>query len=60
MIGGGRNIDFHKENTTDHGINLKIKKKLIDDLKKFIIPNKNFQIDMEWSGIMAFGKTKSQ
>ena len=58
MIGGGRNIDFHKENTTDHGINLKIKKKLIDDLKKFIIPNKNFQIDMEWSGIMAFGKTK--
>ena len=58
MIGGGRNLDFRKESTTEHGINSKIKKKLINDLKEFIIPNKKFQIDMEWSGIMAFGKTK--
>ena len=58
MIGGGRNLDFQKESTTEHGINSKIKKKLINDLKEFIIPNEKFQIDMEWSGIMAFGKTK--
>ena len=58
MIGGGRNIDFQKEETTQHGINSKIKKKLINDLENFIIPNQKFQIDMEWSGIMAFGKTK--
>ena len=31
MIGGGRNIDFGKEDTTQHGINSKIKKKLIHD-----------------------------
>ena len=58
MIGGGRNMDFQKEETTQHGINSKIKKKLIHDLEDFIIPNQKFQIDMEWSGIMAFGKTK--
>ena len=27
MIGGGRNIDFQKEETIQHGINSKIKKK---------------------------------
>jgi len=59
IIGGGRNLDFKEENTTEHGINSTIKKKLIDDLKEFILPNEKFQIDMEWSGIMAFGKTKS-
>ena len=58
MIGGGRNIDFQKEETIQHGINSKIKKKLIHDLEDFIIPNQKFEIDMEWSGIMAFGKTK--
>ena len=40
------------------GINKKIKNKLITDLDKFIIPEHKIEIDMEWSGIMAFGKSK--
>ena len=59
ILGGGRNLDFKKENTTEHGINSNIKMKLINDLKEFILPKIKFEIDMEWSGIMAFGKKKT-
>ena len=58
IIGGARNIDFKTENTESFGINQKIKKSLINDLHDFILPNNDFDIDMEWSGIMAFGSTK--
>ena len=58
LIGGGRNLDFGIETTTSFGINKKIKGKLLNDLEQFIIPNQDFKIDMEWSGIMAFGKNK--
>ncbi|MEL0202687.1 MAG: hypothetical protein VW892_08665 [Flavobacteriaceae bacterium] len=40
------------------GINPKIKKALIQDVNDFILPNGGFEVDMEWSGIMAFGDTK--
>ena len=58
LFGGGRNLDFKKEETIEFGINKKIKNKLITDLDKFIIPEHKIEIDMEWSGIMAFGKSK--
>ena len=58
LFGGGRNLDFKKEETIEFGINKKIKNKLITDLDKFIIPKHKIEIDMEWSGIMAFGKSK--
>lgn len=58
LFGGGRNLDFKKEETIEFGINKKIKNKLITDLEKFIIPKHKIEIDMEWSGIMAFGKSK--
>lgn len=58
LFGGGRNLDFKKEKTIEFGINKKIKNKLITDLEKFIIPKHKIEIDMEWSGIMAFGKSK--
>ena len=58
LFGGGRNLDFKKEETIEFGINKKIKNKLITDLDKFIIPKHKIDIDMEWSGIMAFGKSK--
>ena len=58
LFGGGRNLDFKKEETIEFGINKKIKSKLITDLDKFIIPKYKIDIDMEWSGIMAFGKSK--
>ncbi len=58
IFGGGRNLDPEGETTTDFGINEQIKNKLIRDLTEVILPNQPFQVDMEWSGIMAFGKTK--
>jgi len=58
LIGGGRQLDFDGENTTEMGINPKIKKALIQDVNDFILPNGGFEVDMEWSGIMAFGDTK--
>jgi len=59
LIGGGRNLDKSTENTTEFGINPKIKLTLLHDLEELILPDHEFSIDMEWSGIMAFGKIKS-
>jgi len=59
LIGGGRNLDKHTEDTTEFGINPRIKSAIIHDLEDLILPGQDFSIDMEWSGIMAFGKTKS-
>jgi glycine/D-amino acid oxidase-like deaminating enzyme len=59
LIGGGRNLDKYTEDTTEFGINPKIRLAILRDLKELILPDQNFSIDMEWSGIMAFGKTKS-
>ena len=58
IFGGGRNIDLASESTKEFGINDRIKAKLIHDLKLFILPNQRFDIEMEWSGIMAFGENK--
>lgn len=59
LIGGGRNLDKSTEDTVEFGINPKIKLAILHDLKELILPNQDFSIDMEWSGIMAFGAIKS-
>ena len=58
IIGGGRNLDFKSENTDKFGINNFIKESLIKDLQNIILKNDDFEVDMEWSGIMAFGSSK--
>ena len=58
LLGGGREIDIKNETTYSFGINNRIRQKLIEDLKRFILPNKDFQIKSEWSGIMGFGQNK--
>lgn len=58
LIGGGRNLDFVGERTTDSAINPKIRSYLIDLIGKVIIPGKSWEIDMEWTGVMAFGENK--
>ena len=58
LLGGGRNLDIHVEKTTLFGINQKIKKKLLNDIHQFILPEQEFNLEMEWSGIMAFGTNK--
>ena len=51
-------MDFKKEETIEFGVNKKIRNKLIADLHQLIIPKHEIEIDMEWSGIMAFGESK--
>lgn len=59
LFGGGRNLALEDEATTTFGINEHIKKKLIADLDSIILPSQPYQIEMEWSGIMAFGENKA-
>lgn len=58
LLGGGRNIDFDNETTTELELNDSIQADLIQKLNEIILPNTPFQIDMQWSGIMAFSDTK--
>ena len=58
LLGGGRNLDINVEKTNQFGINQKIKNKLLNDINQFILPKQEFNLEMEWSGIMAFGNNK--
>lgn len=59
LFGGGRNLKEKEETTTAFGVNEDIKKKLVSDLEEIILPNRSYRIEMEWSGIMAFGQNKA-
>lgn len=58
IFGGGRNLDFEKERTSNFELNETIISKLEWYLKELIIPQKQFTIDYKWTGIMAFGENK--
>lgn len=58
LLGGGRNLDFEAENTTEFGQTEIVQKKLEDLLKKVILPNQEVQIEHRWSGIMGIGNSK--
>lgn len=58
LVGGGRNIDFEGEQTDQFEVNPQIKSYLLGLIESEIIPNQKFELEMEWTGIMAFGETK--
>ncbi len=58
LFGGGRNLDFKTEETSEFGETEIIQNKLEDLLKTTILPNINFEIDYSWSGIMGVGQQK--
>jgi gamma-glutamylputrescine oxidase len=58
LIGGGRNLDFTGEETAYFGTNPRVKEYLMNLLNEVILPQFDPMIEMEWSGIMAFGKDK--
>lgn len=58
LFGGGRNLDFNTETTTEFALNKQIQDELIHRLQHTILPNNSFEIDMQWAGIMAFGSDK--
>ena len=59
LFGGGRNLDFEGERTTEFSLNERIQQDLEEKLRDMILPGQNFEIDMRWAGIMAFGPTKA-
>ena len=59
LLGGGRNLDFQSENTTDFGLTKVIQSKLERLLKEVILPETHFEIEQRWSGIMGVGKKKT-
>ena len=58
LLGGGRNLDFITETTTDQSINAVIQSRLDTLLKDMILPNKNYEIERRWTGIMGVGSEK--
>jgi glycine/D-amino acid oxidase-like deaminating enzyme len=58
LFGGGRNIDFEKEASNEFEINEKIQQDLVEKLKAIILPETPFEIEMQWSGIMAFSDNR--
>jgi glycine/D-amino acid oxidase-like deaminating enzyme len=58
IFGGGRNLDFEGETTIEFGSNQNILNKLNQHLQETILHQTPFEIDYQWSGIMAFGGNK--
>lgn len=58
LFGGGRNLDFKTENTTEFGQTQLVQNTLETFLKEVILPNATFEIDHRWSGIMGVGSQK--
>lgn len=59
LLGGGRNLDFEGETTTEFSLSDLIQNDLEDKLRNIIIPNTPFIVSQRWSGIMAFGNDKN-
>ena len=59
LLGGGRNLDFDGETTTEFGETELIQKQLEKLLKEVILPEKEVAIAHRWSGIMGLGETKT-
>lgn len=54
LFGGGRNLDFEGETSTELKNTPKIIHNLVEKLQTLIIPNQDFEIEQTWAGIMAF------
>ncbi|MFT5890662.1 MAG: gamma-glutamylputrescine oxidase [Dokdonia sp.] len=58
LFGGGRNLDFKAEETTDLGQTEIVQKELERLLREVILPDTPFEVDRRWSGIMGVGSQK--
>lgn len=59
LLGGGRNLDFDIETTTEFAQTEIIQNKLEQLLKEVILPNQDFKVAHRWSGIMGIGNSKN-
>jgi glycine/D-amino acid oxidase-like deaminating enzyme len=58
LLGGGRNLDFDGETTTEFEQTELIQNRLEELLKEVILPNTEYKIAHRWSGIMGLGSSK--
>ena len=58
LLGGGRNLDFKGETTTDLSQTTLIQNRLEELLREVILPHHDFKIAHRWSGIMGVGTHK--
>jgi gamma-glutamylputrescine oxidase len=58
LLGGGRQLDFTGETTTEFQFNDRIQQELEVLLRTIILPGREVTIADRWTGIMAFGKTR--
>ncbi|RSK48095.1 NAD(P)/FAD-dependent oxidoreductase [Hymenobacter rigui] len=56
LLGGGRNLDFQTEETTEPGLTPRVQQYLEQLLYEVILPGRRPRIDYRWSGVMAFGQ----
>jgi len=60
LLGGGRNLAFNTENTTDIALTELVQNKLDELLKTVILPHhKDVKVAMRWAGIMGVGEKKT-
>jgi glycine/D-amino acid oxidase-like deaminating enzyme len=59
LLGGGRNLDFIGETTTEFNNTTLIVDRLKQMLEEMIIPGKSYHIEAIWSGIMGMGEQKN-
>ncbi len=58
IFGGGRNVDFAGETSTELKTTTKIIATLKVHLEKYILPDTPFEIAHQWAGIMGFNENK--
>ncbi|MBL7718072.1 MAG: FAD-binding oxidoreductase [Flavipsychrobacter sp.] len=59
LIGGGRNLDFEAEATTEFALTEQVQVALERKLHEIILPGTPYLIEQRWAGIMAFGTSRS-
>jgi glycine/D-amino acid oxidase-like deaminating enzyme len=59
LLGGGRNLNFKGEETTELALTALIQQRLESLLKNVILPDTSFKIERRWSGIMGVGEQKN-
>lgn len=58
LIGGGRNLSFETEHTTEQNVTTLIQSKLEELLREMILPGINYSIEQRWAGTMGIGTNK--
>ncbi|UYZ58461.1 NAD(P)/FAD-dependent oxidoreductase [Hymenobacter latericus] len=56
LLGGGRNLDFAAEATTEPGLTPLVQQRLEQLLREVILPGRNVEVEHRWSGVMGFGQ----